>query len=309
MSSDTRYYLDSVLLAGSTLISELTDLSPDSGTDHLTGYAASFPHPLFRGVRGQKPGSPFSSPQIGAILAAILAGGNNWCLDLSAGNTDLGFLQGQNRGIRQARAGAVHERLRLSRGWLYWDSISASHQQDATISCRLEALYDETNAPIVQMGAGALTGTPTGVQWYTLGPVKLNGSWLTNEQSWNLGSGIQTEIGGSAGRIYATYAGINQTDPVLSVTNNGKPWSAQALAGAAISADLEFWLRAKDQDGHNISESTASHIKFKATNGLLVPEGMSGQTNQPTSNTLRFGIRSADANSDPLEITVGAKIQ
>jgi len=306
--AESRYYLDAILLPSGTLISQLNDLSPETASDHLTGYAASFPHPLFRSVRGQKPGGPFRSTQVGDLLTEILNGGNNWCLDLSAGNTDLGFLQGANRGLRQARAGAVHERLRLSRGWLYWDSISATHQQDAEISCRLAAMYDETNAPVVQLGAGGLSGTPTGVQWYTLGPVKVNGSWLENEQSWNLSSGIQAETGGSAGQVWDTWAGVNQTDPILSVTSNGKPWNALALTGAAISANVECYLRAKTADGHNVADGTASHIKFVASNGLLVPETTAGSTNKPTSNTLRFGFRAANSNSDPLTITVGSAI-
>jgi len=258
-------------------------------------------------VRGQKPDVTFDSAALGQILAAIVAGGNNYCLDLSAGNTDLEYRRGQNVGIRYDASAAQHERLRMSKGFLYWNTIRADHQQDASISCRLVGVYDGTNAPLVQVGTGTLTGTPAATQFYTLGPVKVNGAALNNEQSISLDSGAQPEEAGGSGDVWDTYCGIKQTDDVLTVSALGKPFGNLGLTGTILS-ELLIYLRAKTADGHNVPDGTASHIKISATNGLVLPENVGGAANDPATSSLRIRLRAPSGSAAPLTISTASAI-
>jgi hypothetical protein len=306
--AEERFYCHGILLPGDSLISELEDCTPGVNTDLLTGYASGHPHPLFRGARAQVPDVQFTCPAVGQILAAILDGGNNYCVDLGAsGNTDVGYRKGQNKGIRAADGDSVHERIRFPDAWMYWTSISARHQQDATIAARIVGRYDGTNAPASQVGSGSLSGTPAAVQWYTQGPMKLNGSWLDNEQGFTLSSGVREEVSGSHGDVWPTFLGIQQTDPEITLDTQGKPWSAYGLTGSALTS-LDVFLRAKTVDGHNVADATASHIKIAVTNGYVVPDRTSGGQTDPATNQLRIALRAPDGNSGVMDITVGETI-
>ena len=146
------YMVHGILLPGGALLSQLTSVSPDTNSDLLTGYASGHAYPLFRAIREQSPEFPFSSEAISTVLAAITAGGNNYALDLSAGNTDLQCRQAQDLGVRYAPAVAQHERLRMSRAMLMWESISGNYNGDAGINCRLVGTYDGVNAAVQNVG-------------------------------------------------------------------------------------------------------------------------------------------------------------
>ncbi len=301
-----EHYLHGILLPSGAFISELPDGSPATNTEELVGRASGHPDPLFRGIRGQKPEIPFTTPAVAQILDAITGGTNNFCLDLSAGNTDVGYKQGTNLGVRHDAGSSYHERLRVARGFLTWNTISAQQEQDATIACRLLAVYDGTNQPIVQLGTGSLSGTPTAIQWYTLGPVVINTISQDGLQEWSLESGVQINQKGDKGTIWPTYTGVRTTEPVLTLKAEGKPWGGLGLAGTVITS-LSFYLRKKAADGFNVADGASSHIKITATNGLVLPEDASGVDDSAVS-TLRIGLRAASSGSDIITINTSAAI-
>jgi len=306
--SETRYYLHGILLPSGSLISQLEDHSAGVNNEELVGYSSGHIHPLFRGVNSQSPGVTFTSTAIGQVLDAIIAGGDNYIRDLSAGNTDVEYRQGKSLGFRYATSDAYNERLRLAKAFLSWDTIAADHGRDARISCRLVGLYDLTNAPMVQVGSGTLTGVPAITSFYTLGPVKVNGSWLESDIGWSLASGLTYEEGGSSGLLWPTYGGGQQLNQVLTLTRRGKPWGGLSSLGSAITS-LVFYLRAKAADGQgNIADGTAQHIKFTATNGVLLPDTATGAGNNATQNSSRIGIRAASGSVDCLAIDTASVI-
>ena len=307
MGINNLYYLGGILLPSGTLISQINSASPSSNTDNLTGYSAGYPYPLFRSIRAQQPDISFSSPAMGSILAAITGDGNSYAIGLSSSNTDLFYRQGQNLGFRYADSAAQHERLRMTRGFFFWETIAAQHRQDAEISCRLIAAYDGTNAAIQQVGTGTLSGTPAASEFYTLGPVKLGGSWLGGEQSVSLASGLQPEQAGAGGETADSFVGGKMTDDVATINCIGKPWGGYALAGSAITSVI-IYFRRKTQDGHNVADATASHIKITAGYGLILPETATGGNNDPATSTLRLALRAADGNSQAVTISTGVAI-
>jgi len=307
MSVNALYYLRGILTPAGTLISQITDTTPSSNSEILTGMAAGFALPLFKGIRGQKPDITFTSTSVAAILNLIKAGGSNYCLDLSAGNVDLLYIKGKNLGIREAIGSSVHARLRVARGFLYWTTIAATHQQDATIACRLVACFDGTNNPIVPAGSVAVSGTPTADSFYTLGPVAVNGAPLYDEQGMTLNSGIEAEEAGAAGEIWASYVGVKTISPTMSVDALGQPWR-YGITGSTLSA-VTAYLRNKAPDsGGNVANTTATHIKFTAANGIILPDSTKAGTNDPAETTLSLELRALNSNSDVLAIDTTSAI-
>lgn len=307
MGVNNLYYLGGILLPSGALISQINSATPSTGTDGIVGYAAGYPTPLFRGIRAQQPDVSFASPAVGSILASIIASGNPYAIGLSSGSTDLFYRQGQNLGFRYADVAAQHERLRMTRGFLFWQTLAATHRQDAEITCRLIAAYDGVNAAIQQVGTGSLSGTPAAAEFYTLGPVKLNGSWLGGEQSVSLASGLQPEQVGAAGETADSFVGGKQTDDVATITFLGKPWGGLGLAGSVVSS-VVIYLRRKTQDGYNVADGVASHIRITATSGQVLPESASGGGNDPATSTLRLALRAADGTVPAITIAVGTII-
>jgi len=301
------YMVHGILLPGGALLSQLTSVSPDTNSDLLTGYASGHAYPLFRAIREQSPEFPFSSEAISTVLAAITAGGNNYALDLSAGNTDLQCRQAQDLGVRYAPAVAQHERLRMSRAMLMWESISGNYNGDAGINCRLVGTYDGVNAAVQNVGTGTLVGVPASAQHFTLGPVKINGAWLNVPQSVAVNSGATLLRAGGGNDPAPRFTGVRQTDDIISITALGKPWADYGLSGGVV-ASLAIYFCRKYPDGHNYADASLQHVKITATNGMILPDTGRSGGNDPMENTLRIACRAASGAAAVLGISTGVAI-
>lgn len=306
---------------GATFLSELSDGTVGLNSEEMVGFGSGHPYPLFRAIRGQAPSIPFTSEGVGSVLDLIVANGggapNVWAADLSFGNTgnntDVFYRQGQDMAIRYASGVSQHHRFRLSHGFMFWDTISAAFGQDAQISAQLVAAFDGTNVPIIPTGSTTVSGTPSAEEFYTLGKVVINGTTITGEQDWSLASGATLESvgggsdGGSDGSatLWPTYTAIKTLDPVLSLNIQGAPWgldsggSPYTYLGESISS-LVWYLRKKAADGTNVPDATASHIKFTATDGLVLPQSAGGGANDPAISALRIALRAPSGSNNTI---------
>lgn len=310
----TLFYLHGINANG-TFLSELTDATPGLNSDNMVAYAAGHPFPLFTAVRGQLPSVPFTSTSVKQILDLVLGlppVDSIYCGNTSAGNTDLYYKKGLDLGVRVPDATAEHYRFRMAAAFFYWNTITATLQQDATIACQVAATYDGINEPIVPVGNVALAGTPLADEYYSMGPVYLNGNLVGDEQDWTLSSGIALETAGggsdAGGALWPTFTGVRAFAQTVTFTNLGSPWGdITALAGTAISS-LVLYLRKKAQDGTHVSNASAAHIKITATNGLILPETTTGGINNPASSALTAMLRAPDSSSDVLAIDTASTI-
>lgn len=308
--ADSVYYLHGIVLPSGALLGQLTDTSPAINSQLVDAYTSGFPQPLFRAIASQKFQVSFTSYAIGQLLNLIATDTNSrpWAANLSAANVDLLYKRGRDLGLRYGAADPNHVRLRVPRCMLYWDTITGPHQGDATIAANIIPTYDGTNPPIIPAGTVTLSGTPAVDERYTMGPVWLNASTsIESEQSFSVQSGAQREEAGSKGLVWDTYTAIKTLDPQAQITALGPPMAGLAAAGTAIT-QLDCWLRAKSQDGHNVADGSASHIKIAMPYGIMLAEGVSGGGNNPAQTTLRGSIRAPNGLSNALAFTVGTAI-
>lgn len=283
-------YLYGILLPNNTLIAELSDCTPAAALQALSGFAAGDPIPSFQGAHGAAPSIDFRTPQIKDVLDSCGLFG----YDTGAGNTDLHYRSGDLLSTRIATG----LRLRCVSSMLYWSQITARQNALAEISCKLIPTFDGTNAPMVAAGATAVPTAALAQQYFTLGPVAINGAAVAGVTDWSLDLGVKTHLEAGDGEPYPSWAGIEQHNPVLTVnTRTLAQFASVGVGGLALTA-LTFYLRKKQIDaGGCVANATSEHIKFTATSGAAFVENASGGADGPAACGLKIHLRRHNASA------------
>jgi hypothetical protein len=307
MSVDTLHVLAGILTP-SQYFTQIEDYSVSPNISEMLKRPGGMPYPMFRGVRGLKPEVTFRTSQLASLITACGA----TCADLgTSGNTDLQFRKAVNRGVRELDASVVHTRMRIAKGWMFWNSMTFPHQGEASADVRLVAQYDGTNVPIVSVGSVAITGTPTAAEAFSLGPVAINTTVIDGIQSLTLSNGWTTKQVGANSEGYDTFGALWQMDPVVSITGlSVEEWASYGF-GTALTA-LTFYGRALMSDTAGslpyIAVGTAAHIKVVATVGQISLEQARGGEDGEVQTTLKLRLRTATAAVAPYTIACNTAI-
>jgi len=268
----------------------LTDATPAPAVKLLSEMAAGDVLPQFIGGHGAVPAIDFRSPQIKDVLDALGLYGYG----SSAANTDLSYRSGTNLSTR-ATTGL---RLRLNKALTYWTGIQASQDQLAEIAARIVPTWDGTTAPMVPAGATECPALSLPAQYYTLGPVKVNGTAVAGLTGWSLDLGPQVHIEAADGESYPSGGGVQSHSPVLTLTTRTlAQFATVGVAGLTLSA-LVFYLRKKSTDGVGcVADGTASHIAFTASSGMVYVDNNVGGSGGPAACGLRIALRRANTSA------------
>lgn len=286
----------------SAFISQISNARASTGIDVLVAKAAGFPEPLFTGNQHQEPGITFDSTQISTILGitGITIG------SLVAGNTDLFFKKMTYMASRVANATASHTRLRMAEAFLVCNRISAGHRQEAVAQCRIGAIWDGTNEPLVPAGSTALSGTSTSAEHFFAGPVFANGTQINGIQDIEIDFGRTLIEAGGESELYNTFVAEEGIAPVITIRTLDLPWTTFGLNGTALSS-LSVYLR-KQGTTTKVAAATTEHIKFSATSGLIVLEESEAGDNDPQIATVKFVLKAESASASSITLTNGVAI-
>jgi hypothetical protein len=293
---------------GSSFLSQISNSRLTAEMNELLGTPAGLPYPTFVANGGMKPTETFDCTQIKTLLDTTnaLAG----IADLSANNTDLYYKKLQDLGVRVNDATQQHKRVRASLAYLIVERITASHDGEASASCKIGALFDGTNPPFVPAGGLALTGTPSSVEHFTVGPVFAN----TGSGFVQIPGVQQTTIDfrraiielGSDGELYITFCAMADWKPQIGITCTEFVWDTYGMTGVAFTG-LSVYLRKKTTTG-NLANGTPQHIKFaNAVGGLLAVQDVAGGVNDPAMTNVRFTCL-GDASNQPLTVNTAIAI-
>jgi hypothetical protein len=283
--------------------SVVNDATPRSLLEALTQFASGFPEPLFTAVRAVRPEIVFTTHQVGTAISEFGLTG----AALNGGNTDLYYKKVTDHGARYADASAVHIRLRAANAFGYCRSFRAKHRQDGTVEIRIACPYDGTNLPIVAAGSVALAGTAAASEFYTLGPVTVNGAACGGDELVVDLNPEMIEIG-DEGEIYDTFCAVKTIRPTVMVKGvNMAPWTSYGVTGAALTAFAGYFRR-KTSDGNNVANGTASHVKFSCAQGLIAVEQSSGGGNNEAELNLKLYLRAASSAAHALTLASGSAI-
>jgi hypothetical protein len=311
--SNNQYILHGILLDGPTWIGQLEDVTPAQNVDELISYAGGATVPSFVGGNQVLPRIEFSTTQIKTILDTCTSGDGVSCKDYSAANVDLFYRKLDNFGTTDAIGTASHLRIRAVRSLMYWTRIEARQGAPATIDVVIVPTYDGSNKPLQGLGAQTIAANINVADQFTLGPVKLNGSWIDGVQGWTFDQGLSELLTPSDGQVHATFCGLHRSQPVLTIdTPDLGQWPTLDDPGLSVTALIAFLTKKHATALSNVADATVEHIRFTAQDnpaGLAYIDRSTGGGNGPATAPLRIPLRiSTSSTLHPFAVSTGAAI-
>ncbi len=297
---------------------------PDGVSDTLIGGITEQSLPIESEVRRDRASGDVYGRHIALVRQAVTASFTTYqiarALDVCgllglkiAATTNVGlemFGQKWNEGGTPL-SGASHMKYTIKEGLLVPRSISATHQQDATISYEALATWDETNNPVVVANNATLPSGVTDDQRFTLGKFTLGSIAVGQLTNLEIDFGITAETVGADSDVWDTFARIVAIEPMLRLRGSDLTVfdaSKIPLTGkAGVHADTIFYLR-KRQDGSTFApDATTEHIKFTANGLATITSGMSQSGDPPSEIEIEMPLR-YDGTNVPLVINTASAI-
>ncbi len=275
---------------GSTVISQLSNVSATPGINLLVSAASGDVYPRFIAPQSQTPEIRFDTTQVKTILDLVSTTTQLW--DATATDAILYFEKSSALGVRAGST--VHTTLTMETPIIICPQITAAHRTQAVASCRLLNVYDGTTAPVVASGSAALafgSGSKTDAEHYVLGGISIGGAFLTDgvqdvtidfgQQFFGGESGI-----GADGTNYTTFWGINTITPVITIRTHNLGWVAYGLNGAAQGACIVY-LRKILASGPDV-DANATAIKITGTAGFIHVDDATGGGQEAATGAIRL---------------------
>lgn len=308
MGTTNVYYPHAIILPGPVTLTQITNVTPGHNFQDLVEFSAGQVGAQFTGTHQAAPDNRFTTSQLKSILD--LCTDFNVAKDLSAGNVDVEFRAGVNLGTRTAAASLAHIRCRSQQNTiLCWESLSAKQGQLAEMRCRLASVMNTVTGadPLTVVAGVAVTATPAIVGLYTLGPQKINGTFLTGVMDVSWDNQIGYEEITSDGDGFPTFIGVKRVLPRISITTTDlSVMNTFGTRGTALSA-LSSFFRKKLASGINVADGTAQHIGLAATTGTVKARQIEGSEpamamvtidlSEPTADTAPFTVSTTTAIS------------
>lgn len=261
------------------MLSLIDDMTPSNGFEDLTSWCAAQVGPQEVGIQRALPDLRFSTPQLGTVLGLMVTGDYYISRDLSLYNVDCLYRAGANLGSRVADATLAHLRMRMANNaMLVVESIQADEGQLASARCRLAAvLNSQTGAdPLVATAGLANAGIASGGRLFTMGPVKLNGTFMTGGVSMSIDFNPEYDEESSHGDGFLTYVGIRRYRPVITIRTRQTDYLATFGSRGTALSSLSCYLASKLASGINEAAASSVHIKYTATTGTIKARQISG---------------------------------
>lgn len=276
MTIATKHYPHALILPGSPNkeIVQFESASPNEELTELIAHASGDPLPSFVGFMNAKPGFTFSSTQLKTLLDELSAAAV--VKSYIGSNLDIEMREGTIGGARIAIATTTHLRGRCGNAVLVWESLSAQHDGQASLSGRVVMLSaDGTTKPLTWTNAVAVTGTTKVQHIYTLGPLKINGSFVGGGRSAEWNNRLTLDESASDGEPFNTWVDIEQYQPQLIYRARNAGLLATYNDPVAVTSCTLF-LRKKLANGYVVPDATEEHIAITTTAGVCKARGATG---------------------------------
>jgi hypothetical protein len=178
---------------------------------------------------------------------------------VSTGNNIMQFQQVTDDQAFQS--GSNHFTVSSTKAFWGIESISVAQDDDAPAMAKLFAHFMKgSGEPMIAASGQALTGTVALSDWYTLGPVYVNGTLIGGEMSVEIVTGVQFGQMRSGGEKRATKGRITaqQAECRLGIKNLTELENA-GFGISAAAGDVDIYLRHNNDSGRTADASSA-HI-------------------------------------------------
>lgn len=247
-----------------TLIDGVSEQGINPGLNLRTEYGDGSPWPTLIAPISNDPRIPFGTTQILTALTKLGVTGG------ALGSSAIFFCQKMTEIGRDTTG---HMKATVASGIVRPVSLNAEKDGIAVLQAETICTYDGTNNPIVFATGQSLSGTPAPDEAFTVGPVKINNTWLDSVESIRIEFGINVGVYPTNGEPWARKAVLLTQEPVITVTTHDVSLIASlGLAGNAAGANsYVYFRRIKTTDtSMRYADNTASHVKIAAQGRIHV---------------------------------------
>jgi len=298
-------------LPGSVYIRQFNRFATNREYNLFRSRANSAVAPQYSGVDEGNPAVEFSTPDIKTLWDFLNASGTSGlCIGYNTVNTGsikIYYRKSKNRGFREALTDAVHNRFDMvNNGFLYWTQISATQGSgnQAEVQATLKAISNDGTNPMVHVGSSTCPGDESVNGLYTLGPVKINGSFIDAIQESRLENNIDSDEIGEDGFAFPQYSDIAKWEPMATIETYDVTVMDTFEAPTAITSFYQYF-RKLQKNGIPYANDEAVHLKITATVGTVVAtEG----ANTPGRFTIQAALDAASDAAPPFAINTAAAI-
>ncbi len=282
MTMGTQFVAYDLGLPGSVRINQLSDPNPKYGArpihDKVTGSA----YASFTGVGEANPDFTFATKDLFTLVTALVAAyassnTNGYLIAPFTGNGDVSYQKMKAGSTREPPASTVHRIHRYLNPLLYVQGISAQQNGDAMARCRLcPRSSDGVTSPYSLVTGTAINVTdPTVTSLYTLGPIKLNGTFITGLQGTDLSFDLGFQELFAGGQQFPSFLFAETLIAKLALTSRTAEYVDSLIT--AISSLSVYFRRRKANDASAVeADASAKHIKITATGGAFIADSMTG---------------------------------
>ncbi len=257
----------SVIVTADGQINQITNSSIDPGISLNLLRGEGKIAPQFGAVGQRKPSASFSTTALKRVLDWIGSKGKYY----TGGAT----MYLAKKALGGGFAGATsHVSLTAAKCLILPRTLRATQGEIATLDCEVYIISSDglaaalTYAASVSLPTIALTD-----QAWTLGPASINGSVLTGLSSMEITFGLTAKTIFADGQELPAFCCIESQVSQIRVTTYDVTALNSFLAGSAVNSASRVFLRAKANEGGNVIDATASHIKFEITTTGIIHAG------------------------------------
>ena len=294
MSTTDIYTLGAVVVGGSSAfnIDGVETANAETGLTRVSLEAGGQPYPSFVATVESKPMIPLTVSDIKTLLDNVsITAGFAFPQTTVYTTVDMWFTKLAQGGVRAGSS--AHLRVRMNEGMAVINTISASQGAHATADVTIYPTYDGTNVPFAYTASQSLPHTPSVDELFTLGPVKINGTTLTNVTSWRIEFNPSVIVPMSDGDLYPTYVGIMTMRPRITITTTDVAvLNTYTLTGTAqTSSETSVWLRKLNKHGTQVADATEENIQFSlsSSQGQIYTTTAGGSNNESSTATIIIG--------------------
>ena len=236
--------------------------------------ADGMPDPGFFGILESRPRIGLSTYDIKAALSYASLDGTA----LSGAGFTAPWRPVAKDGIRTAANSYL---LTVPAGMVLPRRLSVSQGSNAQIDLEIIACNTSGTIPFTFASSSTSLFAPTQDVAYTLGPVYLNGSQLTDVQGIDIDFGIREWVTGGDGLPFPKSCGVIERLPIIQVRTLDPSIGATLLAGGYVATQFDVYLRRLIQGGGGTdSGSNSTHLKIACNVGGAHSLGMGARMSE-----------------------------
>jgi hypothetical protein len=275
----------------------------ESDNDLQAEVEAGSVHPKHVALNGRKLIHRLSTYNVGTLLAAISPDG--LAIESSVNTGVIAYLQKYDD-YGQAVSGSNHRSYQYMRGVIYPTRLRIDHQSDARLDAEMKIIKSGANGIVTISASAALPTISVASKRYTLGPITIANSSVSNYTGLDITFGNRVETEGVESNVDDTLIGQLSSGHRITITGLDPEWLETTLASldgrSAAHATDSIYLKAREaaSGDHFYEDGDTDHGKFTLYGLGCVGGAFDAQASRISETTLEIVTAEDTSGNAPL---------